>query len=298
LENDDLFKRYLLGDLSQEEEEELEKRCNSDAAYSEALEAAENDLIDAYLCQELSDRERRQFDTHFQDSERHLRVEVARMLMSPEARRKLSLGPIVQERPVPWWSASFLIRAGLAGAAIVGIIAIAFLLVQNVHLRQELNSSRSTQTALKNQVDSLQRQNATAHVGFQGRVPPPQSPAASIVSVVLSPGLLRTRASQSNRQLVLSPATTAVVLVLALEPSNATPTNYSRYDVVLESVEGTTIQRLKGLTSSPAPDGGKLVAARFAAPMLKDGDYIVTLVGRADGDEGRELASYSFSILR
>jgi len=298
LDANDQIKRYLLGDLPEEEAERLVERCCADEELSEALRTAENDLIDAYVCQELSDQQRRQFETHFLDPERRMRVDVARMLMNPEVRIKVSLGPIVKESPAAkWWSVFFSIRAGLAAAAVAGIAAAAFLLVQNHRLREELISTRSAQTALQSQVDSLQQQNAQSHVPAQAQ-PEVLHPPAAIASLMLSPALLRTPGSHSRPVMTLSPLTSYVVLMLALEPSSTGPATYARYDVALETVEGKTIRTLKGLNSGHAPDGGNVVRARFPAQLLKDGDYIVTLVGRTEGNEGKELASYSFSVAR
>lgn len=297
MDNNDQLKRYLLGDLPEDEAEQLAERCRADQELSEALRAAENDLIDAYVCQELSDQQRRQFETHFLDTERRMRVDVARMLMNPAVRAKVSLGPIVEERPAhKWWSFFFSIRAGLATAAVAGIAAAAFLLLQNYRLREELISSRSAQTALQSQVDSLQRQNAQSNVPVRVEAGLGHPPAA-VASLMLSPALLRKPGSNSSRLLTLSPATSSVELMLVLEPSGAA-TTYARYNVVLETVEGRTIRTLKGLNRGHVPDGGKVVRARFPAQLLKDGDYIVTLVGRTAGEKRTDLASYSFSVAR
>jgi hypothetical protein len=300
LKNPDLLKRYLLGDLPDEEKERLEERCKADETLNEDLRTAENDLIDAYVCQELSVPQRRQFETRFLNSpEGRVRIEVARMLMNPQVREKLTAGPDVEEKLLPAWrNALFSMRAGLSAAAIAGIAAIVFLLVQNHGLRKELNSSRSMQAALQNQVDTLERRNAQDHIAVQTQVAPPRAAADVIASMVLSPGLLRKGASHHGQVLTLSPETSTIVLMLAFDPSNATQTGDARYDVILETVEGRTIRRIKGLKGDQAPDGGMAVPARFSAQLLKDGDYIVTLVGRTDGNEQRELASYSFSIAR
>ena len=296
MDNNDQIKRYLLGDLPENEAERLVERCRADEELGEVFRTAENDLIDAYVCQELSDRQRRQFEIHFLDPERRMRVDVARMLMNPEVRAKVSLDPIVGERWAPkWWSVFFSIRAGFATAALAGIALIVFLFVQNYRLHEELVSSRSAQTALQGQVDSLQRQNAQSQV--QVGVAPPHPPVA-VAFLMLSPALLRRPGSNTRQVMTLSPAISSVVLMLALDPSSINSATYARYDVVLETVEGRTIRTLKGLNSGHAPDGGDVVRAPFPAQLLKDGDYIATLMGRTAAEKRTELASYSFSVAR
>jgi len=57
--------RYLLGDLPAEEEARIEDRAFADRDYMGALDAAEADLIDAYVRGELSQAERRKFENRY-----------------------------------------------------------------------------------------------------------------------------------------------------------------------------------------------------------------------------------------
>jgi len=82
-ERDDekLMVQYLLGNLSVEEQVRIEDRAFSDSNYMGALEAAEADLIDAYVRDELSQSERRRFERRFLISpQRRSKVEFARDL--------------------------------------------------------------------------------------------------------------------------------------------------------------------------------------------------------------------------
>ena len=55
--------RYLLGDLSEDEKTRMEEAFFADNARFEELELAEEELIDAYVRDNLSLKERRQFQT-------------------------------------------------------------------------------------------------------------------------------------------------------------------------------------------------------------------------------------------
>src|SRR5215470_4189780 len=68
--------KYLLGDLSQEEQAQVEDRAFADPDYLVVLQSVEVDLMDAYVNGELSPAERRQFERQF--------------LVSPERRRKVA----------------------------------------------------------------------------------------------------------------------------------------------------------------------------------------------------------------
>jgi CheY-like chemotaxis protein len=75
-----LLVRYLLGDLTEEEQGQVEDRVFEDSEYLGALEAAEADLIDSYVRGELSRLERR-FECRFLTSpQRQSKVEFARAL--------------------------------------------------------------------------------------------------------------------------------------------------------------------------------------------------------------------------
>src|ERR1044071_1499675 len=81
LNNEKLISRYLLGELSEEQQAEIEDRAFADNEYLASITAVENDLIDEYVRQELSEADRRRFESRFLASaERRKRVEFAKAL--------------------------------------------------------------------------------------------------------------------------------------------------------------------------------------------------------------------------
>lgn len=299
MEQKDQLRRYLLGELSEREQQEMERECSINDALGEALDAAENDLMDDYVCEELSAEQRAQFESHFLDSpERETRVEIARMLMSSKIRDQVPTGPLVEEKPQAGkWKALFSLAAGFAAAA--ATVAIVFFLVQNQQLRNELALTKSAQLELQKRLDKLQQEEARLSSPAQTQLEHP--PEAPIVSLMLSPGLLRNGGNHQTSVLSLPKGASTAVLMLRLDPTNpgiSVETKHSYYDVVLETVEGSKLQTLRALSSQPAPDGGKIVSAHFPSQQLRDGDYIVTLLLRSPGGERKEVASYSFSVIR
>src|SRR5829696_6987451 len=78
-----LISRYLLGELPEEQQVEIEDRAFADKDYLGSITAVENDLIDEYVREELSETDRRKFESRFLASaERRKRVEFARALAS------------------------------------------------------------------------------------------------------------------------------------------------------------------------------------------------------------------------
>src|SRR5581483_9886869 len=95
-----LLLRYLLGNLSESEEAEIEDRAFADSEYLGALEAVEADLIDTWVAGGLSESERRAFEQRFLVSPgRRSKVEFARALARIAADR-----PAPAPKPVgaPW----------------------------------------------------------------------------------------------------------------------------------------------------------------------------------------------------
>src|SRR5215831_10260978 len=92
-----LLTNYLLGKLSEEEAVQLEDRAFADAAYRGELEAAEADLIDAYVRGDLTQSDRREFERRFLTSPgRRGKVEFAVALARAMAEMKSPESPAVK----------------------------------------------------------------------------------------------------------------------------------------------------------------------------------------------------------
>ncbi len=65
LEQETELKRYLLGELTLEEQVLIEQRLFLDRDYAQLAQAVEDDLIDDYVRDDLSAIERKKFETHF-----------------------------------------------------------------------------------------------------------------------------------------------------------------------------------------------------------------------------------------
>jgi hypothetical protein len=111
-----VISRYLLRDLGTEEQEEIERRYFSDPEYLALIEAAEGDLIDAYVRRELSRAQRRQFEENFLCTrERRERLKMAealhRHLPQPRPDRRLAIAIggalIVVAAVAVWWLEKF-----------------------------------------------------------------------------------------------------------------------------------------------------------------------------------------------
>src|SRR5262245_16068234 len=65
------LRNYLLGTFPESEREKLEQRVLTEAAVYEELLTTEDELVDQYLTNQLSEAERKQFESHFSASQDH-----------------------------------------------------------------------------------------------------------------------------------------------------------------------------------------------------------------------------------
>lgn len=89
IEENEVLTRYLLGDLSEYEQKRVEEQYFFDNSVWETLKFARQDLIDLYARDELSHRQKQQFERYFLDSPRNCQqLEVANILYSAELRQQ------------------------------------------------------------------------------------------------------------------------------------------------------------------------------------------------------------------
>ena len=105
--------RYLLGQLDPDEQAELDERAFVDDAFTEKVDLAADDLIDAYLSGDLGPDARQRFEVHFLASEsRRERFRFIRALRTVAARRAAPPAPAAG-RLLTWAAAAALVLASL-----------------------------------------------------------------------------------------------------------------------------------------------------------------------------------------
>ena len=99
-DDQELIYKYLLGELPEEQQAELEQRYFSDDALFERLMAVEDELINRYARNESSDEERKRMETYFLRSQaRRKRLMFTQALM----RYLASLSEDVRHQRASWW---------------------------------------------------------------------------------------------------------------------------------------------------------------------------------------------------
>ncbi len=128
--DDKLLVRYLLGELPDDDAGDLEQAVLTDGGLFEELRAIEDDVVDAYVRDELSSGQKRRFESRFlATAEGRSRVAMARGLVAAVDRRPApaASGETLWQRlgrflvpPAPaarWaWAAALVLAVGLAWA--------------------------------------------------------------------------------------------------------------------------------------------------------------------------------------
>jgi hypothetical protein len=250
------LRRYLLGTLPEEELAGLESLYFASDEVFEDLLAEEDDLVDAYVADELPLDERSRFDKLLPGSSRlRNRVETARALRRWK-------GPSRRDLPV---------GALLLAATVILALGV-FWAVRKPRPASEMAANA---TPIPSAV-----------------VPATSVPATGgprrVFSYVLAAGL--TRDASEATTVAIPKGTETVELRLPLETDA-----FSSYDVRLRTEGGKDVLERRGLRSRKERMG-PVVAVEVPAQSLPSGTYVLTLSGQAGRGTTETLDQYIFRV--
>ena len=319
----------MLGGLSERERERLEGEYFEDDEAFEQMLIAEEELIDAYARGELSAEQRVRFEELFLSSpQTRERVQFARVLagaVSDARAAKTTLETKSVARPAflaALRARGAALRFAFAGAALAAAVGFPWLLFERARMSAELRQLRGERAALSERtremeqraaVERARREELRAQLEGERARPTPeggrqednaarqqrpspdigsrQTPRPSVISFVLTPGLVR---GGGARTLPVPRSASAVVLRLNVEAGA-----YLSYRAVIETADGRQVWRAPSVKlRQPASSGGAINLPAVPARDLPAGDYVLLLSGeRSDGGfEG--VAEYSFRVVR
>ena len=306
------MRSYLLGELSDEEQTRLEERCFGDERLSLRLRAVRDDLIDAYVRDELPRRERDRFERHFMASPpRRERVEVARALIESLDRAEV---PAWARPGVPtpgaWWRSlldfGMTHRRALATAAVLVAVA-AGVWVASRGLRTadrgappgegqvareqgdpgEPRSDPGRQAGNKTTPEPAP-QSPRPQTGSDQREQPAPRSQPVVATFVLVPNSVRD--SGGAQKLMIPRRAELVRLRLSTEGGD-----YESYRVRLRTPEGVEVWSRDRIKVRPK---GSYVVVNLPAGVFSSRDYTLTLSGSTAGAEPTDVAKYYFRVER
>lgn len=325
--------KYLLGKLSEQEQDALAERYFIDEGLFDQLLTVENDLLDQYVRGQLAADQREEFARYLNKlpDGRH-KVAVATALMREE--RAAAEAMLDQEAPQPtstvmtapepgdpWWrSLPALIprrRAALQyslAASLVVVTSIALWLVidsrqlrrENDQLQAQMAQREAEQETLRQRAQTLEQQSDAQQTRTE-QVPGESererqrstAPAQEIARLKEPPApldsLILTPASRSFSTPDTLVLKRGAKFALLTVPIKGTE-KYTRRTAVLQTTEGEQVQRLKGRFVR-SPRLGKAVVFRLPTSQLTQTGYKLTLVLMAE-DELELAPDYYFNIVK
>lgn len=318
-----------MGELSEEVQEQVERRLLSEDDYFEELLISEEELADDFVGERLDDAESAKFSRRFL-SVPELRQEVrfAKALRRRAAEYKHAAPQQQTERPPPFFVTliAFLRRPAvgfsMAAALLLAVCAALWLAAQNRGLREQVEELRARATAtpaptpqpglleqlasererseeLAARLKSEQEQRAEAERKLEEarvRQPKPQpnraQGSALVAAFTLSPGLVR-GAGEGMKKLSVPQGDGRVLLRLDLATDD-----YSTYRATLKTLEGTQLLSASNLRARGA-SGRRTVAFNVPAAKLTPAhDYEISLDGKSASGEYEDVGTYNFRVVR
>jgi hypothetical protein len=301
--NELLLVKYLLGDVTPEEQIRIEDRAFADPDYLAVLQAVEVDLIDSYVNGELSPAERRAFERQFLVSpERRRKVAFARDLARVAAEAKaFEVSPALQAsawqsflRALRGWNPALQFAAGLA--AVLLAVGASWLTVNNFTMRSRIAGLETQGRELQTHSDELRRQldQEQAHSGgLAAQIQQPgttaRGPAPVAASLVLLPGL--SRAESRREQLVLDPSAQVAHIEVQLEARD----DYPRFRAELRTLSGAEVLSLGNLSRRRVA-AGYAVAFDVPASALSTDQYELAVKGVLNDQSIQDIGYYYFTV--
>ncbi|MGA9993889.1 MAG: hypothetical protein WBP93_00680 [Pyrinomonadaceae bacterium] len=282
-----LMRNYLLGILSDEEQEQVEERLLCDDGFAERLSAAQNNLIDDYVFDALSESERESFAQNFiLNDERRKKMLLAQSLeiyvdehYGPQPSR-----PDDFPLPPPWWRSPLHLlsshKTWLATPVIV--LLLVFLIPKIVSRLKPSNPVAliSTQRAsIERQIAELNKRPADQNVQ-----------ALPKYELALQPTLLR--AGGGIAHVILNSDIKLLVLKLALPQPQR-----EKYSALVLTVEGEELFAAGELTRETDAGGG-VVILKIPSEFLTTGDYQIQLRGVVADGQLDNPVRYNFRVIK
>ncbi|HYJ87468.1 MAG TPA: hypothetical protein VEW46_15515 [Pyrinomonadaceae bacterium] len=304
-DKEQLLKKFLVGQLSEDEQAAVEDRIISDDDFFERLLVIEDEMIDAYTGGELSAGERKLFEAHFHSAPHNLeRLEFANTLRQFLVERQSESNRVGAQS---WWRMfpDFRFNRPVAWATAMVLVAVAFgaiwIFISRTRI-DEGNQRVLNQPSPPGPAQVVpQKDNVTEPDKALVTPTPPSVPSPSLqknsteparpvtATFILTPGL--SRDAGSARDLIISPATTQIQLRLPLE--QGTSADFKNYRVLLSLADGEPVW-----SGVAKPAGDRTLGVNLPARLFQRGDYVLELKGVAAAGNSESVAEYSFRILQ
>jgi murein DD-endopeptidase MepM/ murein hydrolase activator NlpD len=311
--NEQSIRQYLLGELSEQEQIQIEDRAFADQSVLEQIQAVEQDLIDDYVSGDISLQERRGFQIHFLASaERKKKIAFAKTLATVVNEKP---APVIAVSTAPSWRAKFaafftqpVTAYSFALASVLLLFVGSWLVVDRLRLRSEISQLRNAQESQTAQNRQLEKDLADERFRNQELManrgtPPQQTPAPEtqpqtpqqpttpnspvVVALSLLPGI--SRGSNSVPRVAIGKDVNMVQLQIGIDPQES----YRRYRVELRTANGQHVLAQGNLSAR-----GRRIPLSVPASVLGNGRYELTLKGITESGATEDVGFYYFEVAK
>lgn len=325
--NEQLVRRYLLGDLPRRERERLEAGMLSDDRYYQTLTALEDEiedeLIDQYLDDELTEKERENFERVFLNTpERTYKLKVIGDLKNAAGEKNVKPGPFNNWIPAVAIFQNPLYGFSSATALALAVLCCVWLWMRSNSLEAQLRQAKAeypTDPALRAQVEQLtqEKKDLTARLqrseeevtGLRqvvatldnrktpDAIPPdktsPREPRSFPASLTLSPIVRSGDKPLPPPILPLRPGITYARLVLNVQ--RVDPKDYKRFHAVVR--KEATGEEVWSDDHVKLQQKGTRAILNVPTEKLAEGNYVGILDGISPDEQSQTIGLYHFRIV-
>jgi len=311
--NEKTLREYLLGLLPEADTERLDELSVTEEKFAQDLRRVEDDLIDAYVNDELTGRELLHFPRQYLRSQLGVeRVRFAQALRdSNQLRDEQDPETEVETRPIA--SARSLLSFGDWSTLKWGLVTASLLicLIVSWFIFQQLRQPNAGTPQLPDGTAKSERQGSSEpdpkanekptptgdakidpeHQAQQSPTPQANPPSPSrVVAFVLKPQL---RTVSQPVELTIPNHITTVALTLQLEPGDTT-----YYRPILTEASSDRAVWQGGSVKSTTTDGMSVLQVRVPGALLTQGAYKIRVVGVYPDGTTETTSEYNFRIVR
>ena len=273
--SDEYLIRYILRELPESEAEGLDERSVTDEAFARRLRDVENDLVDRYAREDVTDESLNRFEQRVRDSS-YLRnkLQFARALQKVSTRAGTGAAPVpVLSIGRRRW------LEGFAVAALLLLVATGYFGLRTVSLREDIARLEAERSAVAQQNEQLRREHDGARATPQ---------RLKTVTYLLPPP----RRAADEQTLRLPSDTTQVLLQVVIE-SNEYETFWASLQ---DSISGQTLWRSGDVSGTP--DGAnRVVQVTIPVSLLKSGRYSLDVSGKTGAGIFESAGSYPLRVM-
>ena len=282
-----LLRNYLLGELDEETQEQVEEHLLCDASFAERLSAAEDNLIDDYVFAALPKSERQSFEKNFiLTDERRQKILFAQTLelYVDEHYGQQPSTLAAAHRPSPAQSSPWqFLKAHKAWFAVPAIaLLLVFLtpkIVRWLKPSDEVARLQAQRASIERKIAEVNKRPAEQN-----------TQALPAYELALPPTLLREDGGMKRANL------TEDIKLLTLK-LKLPQVQYENYLALVSTIEGEELFAIEGLRSE-VDAGVAVIILKIPSEFLPTGDYQIQLRGVAADWRVEDAARYNFRVIK